>query len=348
MNLLHFHDIENLLLLWALPLLALLFIYAQSKRKKSLSSFVSRDLLFKVPTSVSPLNRFLKAFAFFSAVTCIIISLARPAWNMKETTLSRSGRDVVFILDVSRSMLADDLKPNRLERAKIAIVDCINQLQGDRVALVAFGGNAVIKCPLTLDYGFFLQALDNTDTSSVNRGGTMIGDAIRTALTKIFDSQQKQFRDIVLITDGEDHESFPLQAAESAGDEGVRLLIVGLGDEKEGHRIPVQDEAGQQSFLKYQGQEVWSRLDAATLRRMADASPGGKYLPVATGTIDLGEVYLDLIASADKKMFETETIQRYEEKFQIFIALAIVLLTVEGLIGEKGPLQQRKHTARKI
>ena len=335
MSQLYFYHIESLLLLWVLPFLGLLFLYEQNKRRKALTTFISPDILARIPAPASTINRTIKSLALFSAITFIIIGIARPAWNVKETTITRSGRDVVFILDVSRSMLADDLKPNRLERAKLAIADCINQLQGDRVALVAFGGNAVIKCPLTLDYGFFLQALDNTDTNSISRGGTMIGDAIRIVLDRIFDSQQKQFRDIVLITDGEDHESFPLQAAETAGDEGVRLLVVGLGNEKEGRRIPVNEERGQTSFLKYQGQEIWSRLDATTLRQMAEATPGGKYLPVATGSIDLGEVYLDLIASADKKKFETETIKRYEEKFQIFLGIAVVLLVMEGLIGER-------------
>lgn len=335
MSAFYFYHIESLLLLWVLPFLVLLFIYDHGKRRKALASFISPTIIPKIPISSSPAARVIKTLLFCSAIANIIIGLSRPAWNLKETTISRSGRDVVFILDVSRSMLADDLKPNRLERAKLAIADCVSQLQGDRVALVAFAGNTVVKCPLTVDYGFFLQALDTTETASVSRGGTMIGDAIRTVLDRIFDSQQKQFRDIILITDGEDHESFPIQAAETAGDKGVRLLVVGLGDEKEGHRIPVNEGPGQTAFLKYQGQEVWSRLDASTLRQMAKATPGGKYLPVATGTIDLGEVYRDLIAAADKKKYETETIKRYEEKFQIFLALAIVLLVMEGLIGER-------------
>ncbi|MBC8317562.1 MAG: VWA domain-containing protein [Desulfobulbaceae bacterium] len=345
----YFYHIESLLLLWVLPFVVLLFIYDLGKRRKALASFLSPELIPRIPVSSSPTGRIIKMLLFCVAITGIIIGLSRPAWNVKETTISRSGRDVVFILDVSRSMLANDLKPNRLERAKLAIADCISQLQGDRVALVAFAGDAAVKCPLTVDYGFFLQALDATDTTSVSRGGTMLGDAIRTVLNKIFDSQQKQFRDIILITDGEDHESFPLQAAETAGDEGIRLLIVGLGNENEGQRIPVNEHTGQTSFLKYQGEEVWSRLDASTLRQMAKATPGGKYLPVATGSIDLGEVYRDLIATADKKDFETEIIKRHEDKFQIFLALAIILLIVEGLVSErkKWPGNPQKNTERK-
>ncbi len=151
----------------------------------------------------------------------------------------------------------------------------------------------------------------------------------------MLDSQEKQFKDIVLITDGEDHESFPLEAAQDAAAKGVRLFIVGLGDENEGKRIPVTDVNGRRTFMQYKGQEVWSRLDADTLRQMALATPGGRYLNVATGTIDLGEVYLQLIGSAEKKELEEETIEKYEEKFQIFIGLAFLLLGIESLISER-------------
>jgi Ca-activated chloride channel family protein len=232
-------------------------------------------------------------------------------------------------------MLAEDLAPNRLERAKLAINDVIDTLDGDRVGLVAFAGTAAIKCPLTLDYGFFRMMLGNISTASITRGGTMIGDAIRTVLDQVLDSQEKQFKDIVLITDGEDHESFPLEAAKEAAAKGVRLFIVGLGDENEGKRIPITDASGRRTFMQYKGQEVWSRLDADTLREMALATPGGRYLNVATGTIDLGEVYLQLIGSAEKRELEEETIEKYEEKFQIFLGIAFLLLSIEAVISER-------------
>ncbi|MEJ2331784.1 MAG: hypothetical protein P8Y08_03235, partial [Desulfobulbaceae bacterium] len=124
---------------------------------------------------------------------------------------------------------------------------------------------------------------------------------------------------IVLITDGEDHESFPIEAAKAAAEKGVRLFIIGLGDENEGKRIPVVDASGRRTFMRYEGKEIWSRLDAETLREMALAAPGSRYLNVATGSIDLGEVYMQLIGSAEKKEQEEETIEKYEEKFQVFI-----------------------------
>jgi Ca-activated chloride channel family protein len=323
-----------LYLLWLLPVLFGLFLYSANRRKQLLALLIHPDLQQKL-IFVNPVRRRWKAVLLLASFGLLVTGLARPAWNLQQTTITRTGRDVVFVLDVSRSMLAEDLAPNRLERAKLAIADVIETLQGDRVGLLVFAGTAAVKCPLTLDYGFFRMMLDTVSTDSINRGGTMIGDAIRDVLDGMLDKQEKKYRDIVLITDGEDHESFPVEAAKEAAEKGVRLLIIGLGDENEGKRIPLTDESGRRTFMKYQGREVWSRLDARTLREMALATPGGRYLNVATGTIDLGEVYMELIGSAEKKELEEETIEKYEEKFQIFLALALLMLGLEALISER-------------
>ncbi|MEA2083552.1 MAG: VWA domain-containing protein [Thermodesulfobacteriota bacterium] len=328
------YDIEMFHLLWLLPVLTGLFIYAAQRRRTALETFVKAGLLKRLPISTGPAKRGWKAFILLTSFAFIVIGLARPAWNEKEITIKRSGRDVIFVLDVSKSMLAEDLVPNRLDRAKLAVQDCVERLQGDRVALVAFAGTTVVKCPLTVDYGFFRMMLDDITIESISRGGTMIGDAIRTVLDEVFDDQGKQYKDIILITDGEDHESFPVEAAHAAGEEGVRLIVIGLGDENEGRRIPVTDEKGNKTFLKYNGQEVWTKLDAHTLREMANATPGGRYLPVSTGTIDLGDVYIELIAGAEKKEIETKTIKRYEEKFQVFLTIGFFLLCIEAMISE--------------
>ncbi|HSG29360.1 MAG TPA: tetratricopeptide repeat protein, partial [Candidatus Krumholzibacterium sp.] len=140
---------------------------------------------------------------------------------------------------------------------------------------------------------------------------------------------------LVLITDGEDHDSFPVEAAEEAGQRGVRIIAIGLGDENQGRRIPITDESGNRTFLKYEGQEVWSKLDAATLRKMANATPGGRYLNVSTGTIDLGDVYVKLIAGEEKREIESLTIKLYEEKYQIFLAIALALLLAEMIVSER-------------
>jgi Ca-activated chloride channel family protein len=299
-----------------------------------LARFMHPDLQQKL-VFVNPVRRGWKAALLLAAFVLLVSGLARPAWNLQQTTITRRGRDVVFVLDVSRSMLAEDLAPNRLERAKLAIADVIDRLQGDRVGLLVFAGTAAVKCPLTLDYGFFRMMLDSISTDSISRGGTMIGDAIRVVLDQMLDRQEKKYKDIVLITDGEDHESFPIEAAKAAAAKGVRLLIIGLGDENEGKRIPIIDESGRRTFMKYQGKEVWSKLDAQTLRQMALAAPGSRYLNVATGSIDLGEVYMKLVVSAEKEEQGEETIEKYEEKFQVFIGIAFLLLCIEALIAQR-------------
>ena len=328
-------NIHMLFLLWSIPVFVGVYIYAGQKRRQALKRFIDARLLEKIQISISPVKRRWKAAILIMAISFIILAAARPAWNPKPETIERRGRDVIFLLDVSKSMLAQDLKPNRLERAKLAILDTIDTLQGDRVALVVFAGNAVVKCPLTLDYGFFRLMLEDVTTDSISRGGTMIGDAVRTTLDEGFDDQVKEYKDIVLITDGEDHDSFPVEAAKRAGERGIRIIAIGLGDENEGHRIPVTNEQGEKTFLKYKGQEVWSKLDADTLRKMVNVTPGGKYLNVATGTIDLGMVYEKLIASAKKKSLQSETIKRYEEKFQIFLAVALFMSLLEITLNDR-------------
>jgi Ca-activated chloride channel family protein len=331
----HLGNVKMLYLLWLLPALALLYAWAAARRRAALRRFVDDEILERIGLSQNRPARAWKAALFIAAFSLVAFATARPAWNPKPQTIERRGRDVMILLDVSKSMLAEDLAPNRLERAKIAIKDMVERLQGDRVGLIAYAGTAVLKVPLTTDYGFFSLVLDDIGVESVSRGGTKIGDAVRKTLDEGFDNEEKKYKDIILITDGEDHDSFPVEAAEEAAQKGVRIIAIGLGDENEGRRIPLTDERGNRYYLTYNGQEVWSRLDAATLRRMANATPGGKYLNVATGAIDLGDVYLKLIASEEKREIETKTMQLYEEKFQIFLAMALLMLVAETFVGER-------------
>jgi len=338
----HFGNLNMLLLLWLLPVIALFYIYAAYRRKKDLRIFIDSKLLDRISMTADRTRRLWKAVLVIIGAAFIIFALSRPAWNPRSRTIERRGRDIIFILDVSRSMLAEDLAPNRLERAKFAINDMISSLKGDRIGLIVFAGSNVMKCPLTLDYSFFRYMLQDISTRSVSRGGTMIGDAVRKALDEGFDDQEKKYKDIILITDGEDHDSFPVRAAEEAAQRGIRIIAIGLGDEDEGKRIPIRDENGNMTFMKYRGREVWTKLDATTLRKMANATEGGRYLNVATGTINLGEVYNKLIAGEDKRKIEAETIDMYEDKFQIFIAAALIFLTVEMFIGERKRIKYEK------
>ena len=335
MNILRFENPGMLQLLWLLPVLAAMAVYKFRRKDASLARFAELDLLAHINQSVSRTRQWWKDVFIFAAIGLTVVALARPAWNPRPEKVETKGRDIVFVLDVSRSMLAEDLKPNRIERAKLAMRDLLEQLDGDRVALVAFAGTSVVRCPLTQDYGFFRLMLDDTGPDTVSRGGTSIGDALRKTLDEVYSDRLKRFKDIVLITDGEDQDSFPVEAAKEVGERGIRLIAVGLGDEKEGERIPIMNEKGERTFLRHDGQEVWSHLDADTLRKMVEVTPGGKYLNVATGTFDLGAIYRDLLADEEKRALESLKINRYEEKFQIFLGAAVLLLLVELTLSER-------------
>lgn len=333
-----FYHVEMLHLLWLLPGLLALWVYAHGRRRRALERFAASALLQQLNQGFNPQVRLWKQGLLFAAIAAIIVALARPAWNPQPQTVRREGRDVVFVVDVSRSMLAEDLAPNRLERAKLSIRDCLEGLNGDRVGLIAFAGTAVVKCPLTLDYGFFRTMLEEIGPNDISRGGTLIGDALRKALTEVFDTQERAFRDIILITDGEDQESFPIEAAKQVGEAKIRLIAIGLGDEKQGQRIPITDEQGRKTFLTYQGEEVWTKLDAATLGEMAKMTPDGKYLNVATGAFDLKTIYAEFVSSAEKNALKNARITVLDEKFQIFLGLGFLLLCLEVLLVERRSL----------
>jgi len=328
---------KALWLLFSVPVVLLpAYIWCFWRKANTLRILASSEMLKKINTSVSLKKQIFKAFLLIAAFISIVTALTEPKWNPQAQKIKREGRDVVILLDTSRSMLAEDIKPNRLERAKIAITDLMETLQGDRIAIITFAGNSTVKCPLTQDYAFVRTALADISTESTSRGGTLIGDAIRKAAEEVFDRKSREYKDIILITDGEDHESFPVQAAEKAASEGIRIIAIGLGDENEGSRIPITGPDGVKTFLKYNSEEVWSKVDGDTLRKVVYATEGGKYLSVEPGTtLNLGEIYEKLIASAEKRELESVTMTRYDEKFQIFLALGIGLVICEAFISER-------------
>jgi Ca-activated chloride channel homolog len=263
-----------------------------------------------------------------TAMLLAVLAIARPSWEMSEIIVSKEGRDVVFVIDVSQSMLAEDLYPNRLERAKLAVLDALSAIENDRVALVAFAGTSVVKCPLTLDYSFFKQAVAQLAPDAVSRGGSMIGDALRKTIREVLKENSAGYQDIILITDGEDQESYPIQAAELLGENQIRLIAIGLGDENTGKRIPITDDQGATTYLTYNGQEIWTRLDAETLRKMVLKTDGGQYLNVSTGAFDMGEIYSALIKSQETTFIEDDTAYEFKEQFQLFLAPAIILFII--------------------
>ncbi|MEQ8850677.1 MAG: VWA domain-containing protein [Phycisphaerales bacterium] len=328
-----FESIQWLLGLWVVAALLAIAVVMLLRQRSRLERFATPELLAIIGRGLSTPRRLIRVCLMVGALTLIVIGLARPQWNAEPRTERLMGRDVCFVVDVSRSMLAEDLKPNRLERAKLWIEDVLESAHGDRVGLVAFAGTAVVKCPLTQDRGFMRMALEDLGTNSVSRGGTLIGDAIRVTLNDVFDLDEARHRDIILITDGEDHESFPIEAGVAAGQADVRIIAIGVGDESEGARIPDPDRPGR--YVTHQGETVRTRLDAGTLRELALSSKDGKYLNVATGTVELDNVYKRLVRDAEQNEIKARDVIRYEEKFQIFLAVAFALLTIEGFMHER-------------
>jgi len=321
-----------LLGLWLMPLVLVMAVLSVWSRRRALARLIGSVHLGALATPAGWIRGLLKAWLLATAIGLVAVALARPQWDARTRTIERTGRDVVFVIDVSRSMLAEDLRPNRLERTKIWVRDALGEADGDRVGLVAFAGGSVVKSPLTLDYGFFALALERLDPASVARGGSLMGDAIRTALNEVFDRTEGRHRDIILITDGEDQGSFPVEAARQAAELGVRIIAIGIGDTKRGTRIPTTDDAGRPSYVEYSGEPVRSRLDGEQLRRVALASERGVYLEVGTGNIELDRVYAGLIAQAAGSAIQDEQVVEYEERFQVPLGLGVGLLLLEGLI----------------
>lgn len=329
-------DPRWLQMFWLVPFIAFALARSAWRRRLARGCFAEQILQPRVYESIRPIARWIKAVFILSSLALTTLALTRPLGAPIPTPIVNSGRDVVFLLDVSRSMLSEDLAPNRLERAKLMIADTLRALQGDRVALVVFAGTTVVKSPLTTDYGFVRLALDELQPDAVSRGGTLIGDAIRKSLAELVPEQPDgRDRDFVLISDGEDQESFPVEAAADAGAQGVRIITIGLGDAGAGSPIPIEDDRGRRTYIEYQGETVRSRLNETTLRDIATATPGGIYLPVRREAIHLDEVYTNLVRRRDADKEKSEQSSRRREYFQWLLGFAFGLLLLESLISER-------------
>ena len=326
----HWQNPQLLLLWWLLPLLVGLIVFARRRSSQAAQQFAEHTMLARLLPAEDPLRSWTKVILLVAATACLVAAAARPRWGVYFQEVRSRGVDLFVLLDVSRSMLAEDVAPNRLIRAKSDILDLLTKLEGDRVGLIAFAGAAVVKAPLTTDQGFFRMVLDDIDTDSAPRGGSLIGDAVRKALESM---EQQHDRDqvIVIITDGEDHDSFPEEASQQAAERGVKICTVGLGDTDEGRRIPIRDASGNLTYVQHDGQEIWSRMDEELLKKMA-LTTDGAYIPAKTRAYDLGEVYEKRLTGLTQGEISSERHTRYRERFQLFILLGLGLLLIEMLI----------------
>jgi Ca-activated chloride channel family protein len=316
-----------------IPVLAVFFVWAFRARRQALERFVSRPLLPRLAESVRPASRRWKAALIITAVTLAALALTRPRWGFEWREVKHKGVDVFVLLDVSKSMLTEDVRPNRLTQAKYAVQDLLDKLRGDRIGLVAFAGTAFVQCPLTVDYEAFRLTLQDAEPRIIPRGGTAIGVAIHTAL-RAFEAGEGRDRAIVLITDGEETESDALGAADEAAKAGVKIYAIGVGT-AEGELIPVREEGKPMEFLKdREGKVVKSRLDEGTLRQLA-LKTGGIYVRSAAGDFGIDAIYEKGIAQLQRKEYEARLQKRYFERFQWPLGLAFTLLIVESFVSDR-------------
>lgn len=347
MNGVAFDELRWLHLLWAVVALVALGLLALWQRHRALQRFAGAPLASRLVSGGSWTRPLFRLALQASALALLVVALVGPRWGEATQTLTRRNVDVWVLLDVSRSMLARDLAPSRLERAKLAIRDdLLPALGGERIGLIAFAGRPALTCPLTLDYGFFRLALDDVSPRSVPLGGTAIGDAIRMAADLIREDPLDTHRLVILITDGEDHESFPVEAATNLWrDHRVPVVALALGDPGEGTRIPL----GNNDFLEFQGAVVRSRADFTILEQVARVSPQGLFLPVGTSNFDLGALYHN-VASATRALESVED-QRVAQppRGHLFAAAALLLLLLDSLVRDRGraaPWAQALRPAR--
>ena len=316
-----------------LPGLAALEWWAAARRRRALDRFGERGRIDRL-TSVASRRRIGRAVLRLAAVALLATALARPQFGDRVETVRRAGQDVVVALDLSASMEAGDVAPSRLAAARLAVGRLIERFDGDRIGLVAFAGEAFVQSPLTLDYAAATLFLNAMEPDLVPVPGTDLGRAIEVALDGFGDPGERS-RQLVVITDGEDHEGALDAAVERAVDEGVRIHAVGMGSTA-GVPIPGFDENGAPNgFLRdAEGSVVTTRLDDVTLQRVADRT-GGAYYHAAAGSGAAFDRLVEELTGGEGEEIESREVTRYEEQYQIFLGLALVLLVAEALLPER-------------
>lgn len=339
-----FGNLLQLSWLWLVLIVAVVLVMSMIARRRAMKKFATSNLVQRLFPNSAAHRLILKSLVTVAAMCLLVIGLIDVRWGKTWREVPQKGIDVVFALDVSRSMLASDVSPNRLERAKQQIKDMVDEMAGDRVGLVVFAGDAKQLVPLTKHYHDFKNALDEVGVYNVDRGGSQLGDAIQMAADCFLDKTDDH-KAIVVLTDGEDQESDPVAAAQQVhAVTGVRIFTVGLGDRKQGARVPANGSSANGKFLEYQGQQVWSKLNSSILEQVALATDGA-YVPAETKSVDMADVYHQYVANVEQQDFETARINSYVPRYQIFvgIALALILLEVFWPQRRKNEATRRGH-----
>jgi len=321
----------NFLLL--IPATIVFFIWAGISKRKKVEKFGDSALMEKLSSSKSLVKGRIRKVLIVVVLSFLIIALARPQIGSRLTMTKRYGVDIMIAIDTSSSMLAQDIKPSRIEKAKLEISSLIDKLKGDRVGILTFAGDSFMQCPLTLDYSAAKMFLNIIEPGMMPKPGTAIGDAIKVA-TKGFTKKERKHKVIVLITDGEDHNTNPAEAASEAKKEGVMIYTIGIGTRK-GEPIPIIDSSGKISGYKKDksGEVVMTKLDEEMLQKIALITDG-KYYHATAGEFELDKIYGE-IDKMDKKELSSRLFTQYEDRFQYFLGVAFVLLCIEFIIGDR-------------
>ncbi|TAN35628.1 MAG: VWA domain-containing protein [Verrucomicrobia bacterium] len=318
--------------LWGVPLLAWLLLALLRRRERQLTRLVAQNLWPVMTPERSPQRQRWRLVLWLAATALLMVALARPQWGFRWEDVKRRGLDILVVLDTSRSMSAQDLKPNRLQRAKWGVRDLVGKLHGDRIGLIAFAGSSYAACPLTIDYPAFAAMLEDVYVGFVPRGGTAIAQALETAV-RSFEAGGSADRAIVLVTDGDDLEGDPLALIPELKEKNIRVYAVGIGS-PEGELIPDEAEGRAGFFKDRQGNVVKTALHEDVLRRLA-VDTGGAYVRATPGDFGLERIY-DLGIAQLKRAEQAGRLSKiFEERYPWFVGGALLLLLGEALIAPR-------------
>ncbi|RKX31775.1 MAG: hypothetical protein DRP22_03295 [Verrucomicrobia bacterium] len=325
----HWAHPERLVWLWIVPLLIPFLAWGLATHRRRLERLIHSQLHRCVIPGYSHARRRTGNLSWLLAVTLLLLSLAQPQWGFHWQKVEHKGLNILIALDVSKSMLAQDFKPTRLQQAKWGIKDLVKSLQGDRIGLLLFAGASHLACPLTFDYDAFMMLLDDASVSSIPRGGTAIERALRHAIRIFQKDQSGADRVLILITDGEDHEGSPSSCIPELKKLRIKLFAVGVGT-PEGELISVTDRHGNTSYLKDRhGNVVKSRLHEDILETLA-LETGGVYVRAVPGDLGLTRLYEQRLGKLHKGRIKSRRVRIYHDRYQIFVAAALMLLAVEA------------------
>ncbi|MAX70472.1 MAG: BatB protein [Flavobacteriaceae bacterium] len=318
--------------LLVIPVIILLFIMLQIWRRSAQKKFADSLLLKRLSPNQSTFKSVLKILVLCGAFACLSLALVNPKIGTKLETVRSQGVDIVFAVDVSKSMLAEDIAPNRLDKSKQLVTQIINSLTSDRVGIIAYAGKAFPQLPITTDYASAKMFLQNMNTDMLSSQGTAISEAIQLAKT-YYDDEEQTNRILIIISDGEDHDGEAIDVAEEANEEGIRILTVGVGDVK-GGPIPIKRNGVVLNYKKdSKGETVITRLDETTLKEIASEA-NGVYVN-GRNTNEVVTAIKDVLDKTDKTEFESKQIADFKDQFQWFLALGILLLFVDIFFLER-------------